>query len=107
MKIPKSIKILGHEVQILNHYRFREQTDCEGLSDTNTNTIWLSDTVNDETIPESRRAEILLHEIMHFVNHFCNTEIPEDKHTLQSVVLFQVLRDNKLNFYDTTDARKK
>ena len=103
MKIPKSVKILGHNVDISvsddpNHI---SNGDC-ACCDPDQNSIRIC-----SHFPESVQALSLCHEIVHMVFYAMGEELGTDlPHTEKvveafSAILFQVLRENpKMDFAD-------
>ena len=88
MKIPKKLSIGGHTVKVV----LKELNEIDGEFDKETNTIYV-----DPRLSESQQAATLLHEIFHAMN----SEFEGVNHVLMeslSQQLFQVLRDNKINF---------
>jgi predicted SprT family Zn-dependent metalloprotease len=110
MKIPKKIKVAGHWIDVKFPHVFTERGDIKGLAGLNVNKIYLEEKCNGEAYPESRVAEVFLHEMLHFVLQASTGQgmLGEDEgmHTVFASVLFQVLRDNKLNFGDTSWPRR-
>ena len=84
MKIPKTIKIGGHNYKVLFPYQFTETNDVIGQSDVRLRRILISDKDgNGELRPDSDILCTLLHEIVHAIDsvycrHFlgieCNVE---------------------------------
>ena len=99
MKIPKTLKIAGHKVEVFNNHHFQEREDVDGHGNLTNNFIMIGDTIESE----SQRASVFLHEIMHFIvyRYLANLNSLKEE-TIDSLTegLFQVLRDNKLNFSD-------
>ena len=99
MKIEKEIKIAGHIVEVIRGHHFREKRGSDGLADFGGNRILLDGGIDSE----SEEAQIFLHEILHHIvyRYIGDTGILEER-TISSLTegLFQVLRDNKLDFAD-------
>ena len=105
VKIPKTIKVAGHTVKILNNYKFHERRDVDGHSNLSDNYMILGDDVKSE----SERAMIFLHEICHFVLYrYLGDSSFLSERDIQSLTegIFQVLRDNKLDFSKEKPKRK-
>ncbi len=82
------IKIGGHDVTIEWRPLREIDSECNGGW-----ALWEENKIiiaND--IPETRQQEILIHEILHFVNVY----MPESDVTYLAGVLFQILKDNDL-----------
>ena len=97
MKIPSKVKILGHEYDIVFDEQLfaKESVGC-GKACANTLTITIS-----PDVPESRQAEVLLHEIIEMLKYSLQTEISHEDLSALSEGLFTVIRDNKLDFNQT------
>ena len=98
MKIPKKIKVGGHVYRVIYPCDFAENKNLRGQHDGDTKEIRISDDG-----PESVIAETLLHEILHAVDSVTGYKLFEDNE--RAIVgigeaLFQVLRDNNLDFRD-------
>lgn len=94
MRIPKKIKIGGHDILILRHAE--NQNDWLGFYDARNNTISLT---TDTRITESALAEGFLHEILEAINNKYESKLDHQALTVLSEVLFAVLRDNDLGFH--------
>lgn len=106
MKIPKKIKVGGHEIKVLCPYEFRERCDINGSYDKAMGEIRICkvDGGGNPRI-DSEIAVTLLHEILHACDYVSGHRMfegqdGENKIEGLSEVLYQVLRDNKLKFYD-------
>ena len=101
MKIPDQLKIGGHIVQV------KLESDLPTMSGHMGDSWNAHNSIRICTIyPESQQAETLLHEILHHLMNNLGNPYKEGIHTEQNVealaqVMFQVLRDNKLNFGET------
>ncbi len=101
MKIPKLIKISGHEIKIkIKKNLVLNEKHCFGLSYLVQNKIELAKYCVDEPVPESRQAETFLHEIIHYINTIHSIGLSEKKTDELALALFQTIRDNVLNFLD-------
>jgi hypothetical protein len=102
MNIPVVLRILGQDVDVIYPYVFTERADGHGIADPDTNKIMLADQDNGNPLKESQIAEHLLHEIIHFVSWVATGNIrlcdDEAKHAAVSKILFQIIRDNDLDF---------
>lgn len=86
MKIPKSLKIGGHIITIEQRPLVEIDSECNGGW-----AIWEQNKIiiaND--IPENRQMEILIHEVLHFVNIY----MEEETVTYISSILAQIWYDN-------------
>jgi predicted SprT family Zn-dependent metalloprotease len=102
MKIPESLRIMGHDVEVIHPYVFVERDDCHGLASLDSDKILLSAQNNGELLKESQIAENLLHEIGHHISWIVtgNVRLADDepKHSMIFRLLFQIIRDNDLDF---------
>ena len=97
MKIPKKIKVGGHEIDV----EMVPPKDIRGPGEYSDfyHSIRL---LYDSDAIESKVTETFLHEIFEVIRSKNNLEIDHTHLTVFSESLFQVLRDNKLNFSDLT-----
>ena len=93
MKIPRVVKILGHDYQVILSPRLFTSDSTSGICDTARHTITL-----DENFAESHVAETFLHEILEGLNYHLELELKHSKISQLSEGLFQVLRENKLSW---------
>lgn len=94
MDIPRKLKILGHTYDInFDANMFRNEDTGGGKACANGLYITLAD-----DSPESRQAEIFLHEIIEQLNFFLQLNLKHDVLSALSEGLFSVIRNNKLNF---------
>ena len=103
MNIPNKLKICGQMYDILIPYKFSERGDIVGQCDNCCLKIKLStiDCWTGNKLPESVIAENFLHEILHAVDSLSGHLIFKDNEpAIEGIaaLLFQTLRDNKLNF---------
>lgn len=93
MKIPEKLKVIGHtyEIRMTNEARL-------GMSSPGTQCCNLLRIELSPTEPESRTAEIFLHEIFEAINGHLELNLEHPQITSLSEGLFQVLRDNELDF---------
>ena len=94
MKIPKKVRIFGHDYSVdLDDKLFvRESVGCAKAC-ANSLEITLA-----SNVPESRQAEGFLHEIFEMVRYAVQAEISHNDLSALSEGLFSVLRDNGLDF---------
>lgn len=95
MKIPKYVKIGGHEIQVEfnDTAHIKDHGEFSGYH----NLIRLE---REDDAPEDNVAECLLHEIIECIKMKNDLTIEHTDLSVLSESLFQVLRDNKLNFHD-------
>jgi hypothetical protein len=104
---------MGHPVRVRFPYVFTERGDCHALACINTDQIYISSQDNDEPLTEAKIAENFLHEIAHYVSQTILGDGciggNEVAHGLFCRMLFQIIRDNHLEFNDRSDpvAKKK
>ena len=102
MKKINSLKIGGHIVKVKWENEMPVMSGDLGDSWVAYNSIHIC-----TLYPESQQQEALLHEIIHYVLHNLGHKNDDDKdpiHTEENVIaisqsLYQVLKDNKLNFW--------
>ena len=93
MKIPNKIKILGQEITVeLTHPR---QIGIKGDYDEKYNLIRIR---HDKDIPLSQQECTLLHEIFEAIIDLTCIGIDHTTLSVVATVLYQVLRDNNLDF---------
>lgn len=91
-EIPKSLKIGGinYEVKIANEWPDHDYDDGEIFNDRKVgNVIYIREDLSDEA-----RMITLIHEILHACNSTMNHEFIDSL----SEQIYQVLKDNKMNF---------
>jgi len=98
MKIPNKIKIGGHFVNVNKVDDMPKMNGNMGSSWNSYNSIRVN-----TNYPESQQAVTLLHELLHHILQNLGHASKEGIHTETNVeaisqALFQVLRDNKLDF---------
>jgi hypothetical protein len=106
MKIPKTLKIGAHQVAIVKHESINddEYGDCCGLARMDSLVIELAGKVSYGDLPETKQAETFLHEIIHFVSHNAGLDLKERQILGLAHGLFQVIRENKLDFINVKEA---
>ena len=94
MKIPEKLKILGHEYVVsFDSKLFMRENVGGGKACGNDLSIVLAG-----GMPESREAEVFLHEIIELVKYTLQVEISHADLSALSEGLFVVFRDNDLSF---------
>lgn len=93
---------MGHDVEVLYPHVFVERDDCHGLASPDSDKILLAEQNNGEPLKEAQIAENFLHEIGHHISWIVtgNMRLGEDepKHAMIFRLLFQIIRDNDLDF---------
>ena len=100
MRIPKSVKVAGHNYRVEYPYVFRKQ-DLAAEANHDKGRIRVSDRSKFGKKSQSEIDETFLHEIIHAVS--CrylprSLELRESQVSQLSQGLYQVLRDNRLRF---------
>jgi len=102
VNIPKAIKSGGHWIKVEKVPT--RNIDNSGTFDTYHRLIRIREDVG---IPESVIAETFLHEILEVIKICNNLEIDHTHLTILSEHLFQIMRDNRLNFSDPDSIIKQ
>lgn len=97
MKIPQVVKVGGHPVKV----RIVDSSDLDNTGDYN-NYYKLIRLVEEADTPESSVSEALMHEIFECINIQNNLNINHTALTVLSEFLFQVIRDNQIDFRKRT-----
>ena len=99
MKIPKSIRISGHDIKVVRKKNISlDGTPCMGLSYLAQSKIEIATHIFEEKIPESRIRETLLHEIVHFIASIHVIKLSEKEVNEIALGIYQTITDNKLKF---------
>ena len=98
MKIPDKIKIGGHWVNVVRVESFDGHDGMAGQAKHTKMEILLAEKCYGDEQAESNVAVGLLHEIVHHVDSLYQTGLKERQVDTLSEGLFQVLRDNELDF---------
>jgi len=102
MKIPEKLKIMGHEYVVsFDSKLFMNDAVGGGEACGNDLSIVLAG-----GMPESREAEVFLHEIIEMVKYTLRIELDHKDLSALSEGLFAVLRDNELDFGDASFANE-
>lgn len=91
--IPAFLKIGGLEVSVEQSTSLAVARDKFGEYSFMEQKITL-----DSNLPESKKTETLMHEILEALNGYLQLEMPHDKLSALSFALHQVMRENKLEF---------
>jgi len=99
MKIPKTLKIGGHNYKIIFPYTFTERNDITGQADHQNKTIRVVSEVDGEKRSESTIVVTLIHEILHGIDSCTGQGMfrgdgGEGKIEALSEGIYQVLVDN-------------
>lgn len=106
MKIPRSVKIAGHKIKVRIVKNIAEPSlkDALGYADLNHNLIVLRTMFDGQHLDESTRAEVFLHELIHMSEQIYGLQHLQEKEVRQlGAALFQIIRDNKLDFNNTEE----
>ena len=96
MKIPRILKIGGKKIKVrIRKSDYPAEGENVGEWDGNRHTIMLDDLVD---APIERMEECFLHEIIESINELYELNLTHWKITVMSEVLFQIIKDNKLDF---------
>ena len=109
MKLPKWLKIGGHEVRVLYPHHFRQNSDLCGQADYGLNEIRVAELdLCGEKRSDSSIETTFLHEVIHWVGHVYHGEKSLDEQLVCALAqgLHQVLKDNKIKFYDHIDQEE-
>ena len=99
MKIPRTLKICGHVVKVRIVKTIKgPMAGNLGYADLNHNEIVLCKEYEGKPLEESMRAEVFLHETIHMIGQIYGIPLNEKTVRQSSGALFQVIRDNKLDF---------
>jgi len=102
MKIPKSIKVGGHTLEIKYPHTFAETNEFWGLLNNAKKIIYLADTdTNGGRRKDSCIAVTFIHEVLHAIDDFTNCGVfagPAGEKNIQafSEAIYQVLIDNEM-----------
>ncbi len=93
MELPATIKIGGHIYRVSTSNTMARDSDAYGSSCGNALEI-----IIDTTVPEQNQQSALLHEILEQINYRYELGLEHWQITILESALYQVLRDNNLNF---------
>lgn len=93
MKIPKNLKILGHNVEIVRvkNLEMTNGTNAIGACYFTENRIWV-----DTCAPEQQQEATLIHEIIEFIDRAMEIKLEHKQISCLESGLYQVLKDNHL-----------
>jgi len=91
MKIPKTIKIGGHNFEVIIDNRNRGGSNDIGSCCHTEGKIYLEENVN-----QSTKESTLFHEIIEAINYIYELDLDHNKITVLEATLYQVLKDNDL-----------
>ena len=89
MTIPKRIKFMGYTFQVTSETERAEEEECYGIINYKTQTIRLYNPVSNE-----RKAETLIHELIHLVTDFLKINLEEDDVSRLGKGLYAALKEN-------------
>ncbi len=100
MKFPKSIKVIGHDIEIKKRKRFiAEKGNVYGRSRLCQAQIIIAERDRwKNKISEDYQKNTFLHEIVHHINDKQETHLTERQVSRLTDGLYQVLKDNKIRF---------
>ena len=93
MEIPFEIKIGGLRVTVIEAPLMASERGHAGEFSFMRQEIRI-----DPSLPEGKKKETLVHEIVEAINAYCELDLPHDKITVMAFALHQVLTDNKIRF---------
>jgi predicted SprT family Zn-dependent metalloprotease len=99
MKIPRKLNISGQIVKITQkRYLNKDLKNHVGRAVFSSNSIELSKKCLGDHVDEQYMAVTLLHEIIHHIDHKMGVGLKEAQVDRLAVGIYQVLKDNKLQF---------
>jgi hypothetical protein len=99
MKIPNSINIMGHNVKVKQKKYIDSKTKSQiGRAIYTENLILLSRHCHDCNVDSQYMACTLIHEILHHLDDRLTLGLKEVQVDRLAVGIYQVLKDNKLQF---------
>lgn len=99
MKVPKSIKIAGHEIIIKYKNKLESDgTPCVGLAFLAQDKMELARTCHGAKLNPSQKSTAFLHESLHFISSLYSMGFNEKQITALELALYQYLHDNRLRF---------
>lgn len=93
MVIPKKIKIGGLDISVEQVPGLAANRDRYGEYSFMEQKITI-----DQSLPECKKAETLVHEILEAINGYLSLNLSHESITILGFIIFQVIRDNDLNF---------
>lgn len=91
MNIPEKVRIGGHEIEVTFEKSMARDMDTMGTSCFNALQIRI-----DETLPQTAKESVFLHEIIHIIDRMNNIELSEKQVIQLESGLYQVIQDNKI-----------
>lgn len=93
LKTPRIITVCGHDIKIRHTSKLALDKDpCWGFYDDNSRTIWLRTKMD-----KSRKAEVLLHEIIHAIAFIHNLNVSEKAVNTLAIEIMAFMKHNKLS----------
>lgn len=94
--LPRVIKIGGLEILV------EESTSLASNRDRFGEYSFIEQKITiDKSIPHGKKMETLIHEILEAINVYLELGLPHDKLTVLGFMLYQVLKDNEIEFSRT------
>jgi len=94
MKIGRTFTISGHKINVkYSKSMFLGNEGCWAIYDDDTSTIWVR-----KGMPPSRKAEVLLHEVIHAISYIHGFDISEKAVNTLAIEMIAFFRTNKLSF---------
>ena len=99
MKIPKSIKVAGHEIKIVYKKSLKsEGVSCVGMAFLTQGRIELARTSEGVKLSKDQLAAAFLHECLHVISTLHSLGLNEKQTNAFELALYPFLHDNKLRF---------
>ena len=90
MKIPKQLKIFGHQYEAVEDKNFHELSGFAGEFDFKKHKITIA-----KDFPTTAKEEVLLHELIHAASYYLKLELTEQQVHALSSGLYNIWKDNK------------
>lgn len=100
MKVPKKIKILGQDYNVIE----KEDAKMEGIMG-----LCLSDDCEihlRKSMPEDKKGEVFLHEVVHAIAETLNLKLTENQVNNLGVGLYGFLASNKITWQKKTNTQR-
>ena len=93
MEFPESVKIGAHDWKVTINPNYYKDSGHTGTCAMHAQHI-----IIDGAATDSYQEEVLLHEIIEAINYMYELELPHNKITTLGNTLYQVLKENDINF---------